>query len=104
MTAYIYCNVQADRGLTCASDSLVLIRRLAEDQSQERENIQLLYRCKVCRGLYKYIYTSSYQTRNFDNEEGWDIYEDHYYKVGERNAAGSLRFPVREARNYGYRD
>jgi len=97
-----YCNEQADQGLTCAKENLVLVRRLSEDLSPTREHIESLYQCKVCQGLYKYIYASSYQTRNLDSEEGWYVYEDYYYKVGERNAAGNLQFPLKEARIYGY--
>ena len=98
-----YCNDIPYQGLTCAKDTLVLVRKLSEDISPTWENIVSLYQCKVCQGLYKYICSSGYQTRNFDNEEGWNVYSDHFYKVGESNAAGSIQFPVREARIYGYR-
>jgi hypothetical protein len=102
-SAHTYCTERADQGLTCARENLVLIRRLSEDISPIWENVVTLYQCKVCRGFYKYIYSRGYQTRNFDNEEGWFTYSDRYFKVGERNGAGSLQFPLEEARIYGYR-
>jgi hypothetical protein len=41
--------------------------------------------------------------RNFDAEEGWFIYSDHYFKVGEKNGADRVEFPLKEARIYGYK-
>jgi len=97
-----YCAMPAHNGLTCSWENLVLLRKLSEDESAASTNIIFLYQCKLCHGLYKYIYASRFQTRNFDAEEGWDVYDDHYYKVGERSGAGSVQFPLREARIYGY--
>ncbi len=102
MIANSYCDNPNWQGLTCLRDNLVLLRKLSEDEAQTATNIILLYQCKVCLGLYKYIYTSSCQTRNFDADEGWQIYSDAYFKVGEKNGAGSVMFPFEEAHIYGY--
>ena len=104
MASRAYCAIKSDRGLTCSQDNIVLIRKLSEDEGPTASHIIFLYQCKVCQGLYKYIYASSYQTRNFDADEGWYVYSDHYFKVGERNGAGSVQFPLEEARIYGYQD
>jgi hypothetical protein len=98
-----YCTLPSDRGLTCLQDDLILLERLSEDNGLTYTNIIFLYRCKACRGFYKYIYSSSYQMRNFDAEEGWFIYSDHCFKVGEKNGAGRVEFPLKEARIYGYK-
>ena len=104
MAPQAYCSMPLDEGLTCLRENLVLLRKLSEDKGPAQTNIIFLYQCRVCQGLYKYIYTSSYQSRNYNADEGWYVYTDHYFKVGERNEAGSVRFPMREARIYGYRD
>jgi hypothetical protein len=99
-----YCNEPLNQGLTCLRDNLVLLRRLSEDEGPASTNIVLLYQCKSCKGLYKYIYSSSYQARSFDAEEGWVVYCDTYFKAGGRNNAGSLMFPLEEAHIYGFQD
>ena len=102
MNSTVYCHNQMDQGLTCLRQNLVLLRRLSEDEGPTSTNIVLLYQCQECKGLYKYIYASSFQVRNFDADEGWQVYTDAYFKVGERNGAGTVMFPVEEARIYGY--
>lgn len=104
MASKTYCGEPANQGLTCLQKNLTLLRKLSEDQGSTYTNIIFLYQCRVCQGLYKYIYASTYQTRNFDAEEGWTIYNDYYFKVGEANGAGSVQFPLTEARIYGYTD
>ena len=61
----------------------------------------MIYRCKSCGGLYKYVYSAVYETRNFDSEEGWNTLVDHYYKVEEAGISG-IPFSIDEARTYGY--
>ena len=103
MTPNPYCALPADHGLTCLRDSLIRLRRLANDRGDQYTHIETLYQCPVCGGLYKYVYHSLYETRNFDAEAGWAVNEDHYYKVGESNGI-AVRFPMGEARLYGYHD
>jgi hypothetical protein len=97
-----YCAERLDQGLTCLRENLVLLRRLSEDEGSSYTHVVRLYQCKVCQGLYKYIYATSYQPRNLDADAGWTVYSDAYFKVAERNAAGVVQFPLAEARIYGY--
>ena len=104
MPTNTYCTGMPNQGVTCLRENLVLLRRLSEDDGPTYQNIVTLYQCQVCQGLYKCIYSSGYQTRNFDAEEGWTVYSDAYFKVGERNGAGVVQFPLQEARIYGYKE
>lgn len=94
-----YCNVHGWRGLTCDKKNLALLRVLREEP--EERYYESIYRCEVCRGLYKYISSSIYQNRNFDCEAGWQELLDNHFKVEERYAT-CIPFPREEARYYGY--
>ena len=95
-----YCQLTPQRGLSCAEKDLQLLHRLTEDLRSDSRQIVRAYRCRVCGGLYKYIYASHQHNRNFDDEAGLVVYDDHYYKVGERDALGRIKFSLLEARTY----
>lgn len=101
MRAHSYCGERGERGLACAEGNLELVRTLMDYADSSSRNRQLVYRCGVCGGLYKYVHSAHYETRNFDCEEGWNELLDRYFKVGEVWVGGSP-FPVLEARSYGY--
>lgn len=98
-----YCTRPHDRGLTCALEDLVLERRLSNDVGDTYVKRELVYRCKTCGGFYKHLYSERLETRNFDAEGGWFTSEDVYLKVGDV-LTSTTRFPLNEARLYGYRD
>ncbi|MDX2005700.1 MAG: hypothetical protein SFU83_10525 [Meiothermus sp.] len=99
---YSYCQLPPERGLSCAPEGLQLLHRLSQDLRPDSRQVIRAYRCTVCGGLYKYIYASHQHSRNFDDEAGMVVYEDHYYKVDERNALGQVKFSPLEASAYGY--
>lgn len=98
-----YCNVESEKGLSCAKDNLILLHRLSEDFQDNYISIERAYKCKRCDGIYKYVYHKTYEARNFDAEAGWTISGDHYYKVGEKDRNGIIAFSVNEAQSYGYK-
>ncbi len=98
-----YCTRPSDRGLTCNQADLVLERRLSEDIGDTHVHRQRVYRCSTCGGFYKHFFDERLETRNFDAEGGWQVYADLYLKVGDE-PNGTLRFPLAEARLYGFRE
>jgi hypothetical protein len=99
MLSNSYCDDRSYRGLTCAEGNLEIIRKLKDYSDSRSEERELIYRCKACQGLYKYIYSARYETRNFDCEEGWYGVCDRYFKVGEIWVSDAP-FTIEEARNY----
>ena len=99
-----YCNVESEKGLSCAKENLILLHRLSEDFQENYISIKRAYQCKRCGGFYKYVYHKSYETRNFDAEAAWTESGDRYYKVGEKDDGGKVLFSVREAQSYGYKE
>lgn len=99
--ARVYCGGNTAPGLTCAPGQLALLRRLTEDHGPEARQVQRLYQCQACGGLYKFVHISTLEGRNFDSEAGWHVLVEGYFKVGEP-AVGRSPFPVREAETYGY--
>ena len=94
-----YCQVRGFRGLSCDSKNLELVRSI-RDKPEDHE-IEQIYHCKICGKLYKYIYSASWQERNFDCDRGWQVNCDEYFKV-EQIFGNSISLPVEEARRYGY--
>lgn len=82
-----YCAGPNRDGLTCDRSQLALIRILDQQDTPTVEKLEAVYRCPTCGGLYKYRYYNSYRYRNFDEDEGWFLLEDHYFKVGEHMGA-----------------
>ncbi len=98
-----YCTEPGERGLTCKPEDLVLERRLSDDVGDVSVRRERIYRCSTCGGFYKYLYSALLETRNFDAEGGWQVYQDLYLKVGDA-ASPTTRFTRAEARLYGDRE
>ncbi len=98
-----YCTGPDVRGLTCKPEGLVLVRRLSEDVGDAYVRRERVYRCSTCGGYYKHVYAERLETRNFDAEGGWQVYDDVYLKVGDAPSP-TARFTPAEARLYGDRE
>lgn len=97
-----YCDNSARNGLTCFESDLEFIAIAKDYKSETSITKEVIYQCRKCQGFYKHCYSSVYETRNFDCEEGWWTPVDRYFKV-EEIYGNNPALPLKEARKYGYK-
>jgi hypothetical protein len=96
-----YCNEPNRKGLTCQEENLLLIRWLKDEETSTSISVVKIFLCKMCHGLYKYEYSSRYESHKFDDEGGWYNYLNRYFKV-EEEYVQSVPLSFEEALQYGY--
>jgi hypothetical protein len=97
----VYCTEPEDSftpGVTCPSDRLALILRRPEESDDWSVKAETIYRCGVCGGLYKRVYSAVRQDRHHDGEADWSTTTNRYFKVGE-SQHGIRPFTMAEARS-----